>query len=995
MRRLIIPFLMGFLLLLVIAPGNAPNYQKNVILQSDMNAGGFSITNTANVGAQQFTLGGISISTWPTGGGGNITTLTNASILFPTNNTIGASNITFLSWLLNAQGSFTVDTNGNLVAYTVTVNNGLNITGSAAVNFSGGESISTDNGNDVSIVVGSPGYLSVDAIVPFDGQGSWDAQNATLSGELAYPAGSTISEENNDLTLLSEGAIFNFRGSGNTPGYIEAGGIVLTNGLTNLSATASTLAKFDANQGLVSIPNGVGALNDDGNGNFSWVPGGGGSSDAPLPDGATIISNLNLGTWSVVPSAITNGVNAALLAAINGTNTALLGDIVTTSNALWLILGNTNTALLATLATASNNLWAIVGGTNTAILTAIAATSNRFVANGTTITNWVTANFQPAGTYVTGATSDNTLFPSSIPITGTSLTFTPQNQNANTIYAGPASGGSGEPSFQSAPTFSGLNLTSLTQNSGMISTSNSIFGFLLNTNTALLGDLTVLSNNVMAALGLTNIALIADITAATNSIAGNSITGTITAVFGGFATLTNASIWNPTNNVVESSNMLFLSSLTNGQGTFGVDTNGNLTAYTLSLTTSGNTPEQAIGSLNGFYQLFIQNTSGGNQASVDVVVANNLNSGAQGTAFYGDFGMNGSNYGNNGFTGFGGRSNDVYLIAIGTPTGTASTSNIDLILGVNQTNQSVIISAGNDLSLSNALFNMNGLQLVIGDYAGLGTGLTNAGGDGYVDKTITNSLSTQVITAGTTESNVFATITALALQGQTITNVTQPTNINLTDIAANWVVNGTGQFTNTAWVPYTNTYLSLTIASNLLAWTDTNGTTFAQGDTGSTNGFKNGTNTIIDSAGIVQNGGTFSGNGINISNAQTGFFGGLSAVTTTTTSKYPFLSGLQTAYAAGITNASIFLPGAWVFQTLHVMTNTLGLTTGSNVTLTIMTNGHNTGAMAASGISTVIGPNPAVNSSVIYLTNEWVVLRQSMAGSGSFALSADWSLSNQ
>ena len=855
MRRLIIPFLMGFLLLLVIAPGNAPNYQKNVILQSDMNAGGFSITNTANVGAQQFTLGGISISTWPTGGGGNITTLTNASILFPTNNTIGASNITFLSWLLNAQGSFTVDTNGNLVAYTVTVNNGLNITGSAAVNFSGGESISTDNGNDVSIVVGSPGYLSVDAIVPFDGQGSWDAQNATLSGSLAYPAGSTISEENNDLTLLSEGAIFNFQGSGNTPGYIEAGGIVLTNGLTNLSATASTLAKFDANQGLVSIPNGVGALNDDGNGNFSWVPGGGGSSDAPLPDGATIISNLNLGTWSVVPSAITNGVNAALLAAINGTNTALLGDIVTTSNALWLILGNTNTALLATLATASNN--------------------------------------------------------------------------------------------------------------------------------------------VMAALGLTNIALIADITAATNSIAGNSITGTITAVFGGFATLTNASIWNPTNNVVESSNMLFLSSLTNGQGTFGVDTNGNLTAYTLSLTTSGNTPEQAIGSLNGFYQLFIQNTSGGNQASVDVVVANNLNSGAQGTAFYGDFGMNGSNYGNNGFTGFGGRSNDVYLIAIGTPTGTASTSNIDLILGVNQTNQSVIISAGNDLSLSNALFNMNGLQLVIGDYAGLGTGLTNAGGAGYVDKTITNSLSTQVITAGTTESNVFATITALALQGQTITNVTQPTNINLTDIAANWVVNGTGQFTNTAWVPYTNTYLSLTIASNLLAWTDTNGTTFAQGDTGSTNGFKNGTNTIIDSAGIVQNGGTFSGNGINISNAQTGFFGGLSAVTTTTTSKYPFLSGLQTAYAAGITNASIFLPGAWVFQTLHVMTNTLGLTTGSNVTLTIMTNGHNTGAMAASGISTVIGPNPAVNSSVIYLTNEWVVLRQSMAGSGSFALSADWSLSNQ
>lgn len=65
-----------------------------------------------------------------------------------------------------------------------------------------------------------------------------------------------------------------------------------------------------------------------------------------------------------------------------------------------------------------------------------------------------------------GMTGDGTLFNTSVsgsPIT-TSGTLAPslKTQNANTVFAGPPSGSPAAPTFQSAPTFDGANLTSLT-----------------------------------------------------------------------------------------------------------------------------------------------------------------------------------------------------------------------------------------------------------------------------------------------------------------------------------------------------------------------------------------------------------------------------------------------------------------------------------------------------------------------------------------------------
>jgi hypothetical protein len=52
------------------------------------------------------------------------------------------------------------------------------------------------------------------------------------------------------------------------------------------------------------------------------------------------------------------------------------------------------------------------------------------------------------------------------------FTFTLSNANQNSIFAGPASGGAGTPSFQLAPTFSGLNLTALPTNTSLYPTLN-------------------------------------------------------------------------------------------------------------------------------------------------------------------------------------------------------------------------------------------------------------------------------------------------------------------------------------------------------------------------------------------------------------------------------------------------------------------------------------------------------------------------------------------
>jgi lysophospholipase L1-like esterase len=115
--------------------------------------------------------------------------------------------------------------------------------------------------------------------------------------------------------------------------------------------------------------------------------------------------------------------------------------------------------------------------------------TNFFTANLVPVTNtftgaggitiggtWPNLTFTGSGGSVSTFTAGNLspLFTTSVanPTTAPALTFNLSNVAQNSIFAGPASGGAGAPSFQTAPTFSGLNLSALPTNTALYPTLN-------------------------------------------------------------------------------------------------------------------------------------------------------------------------------------------------------------------------------------------------------------------------------------------------------------------------------------------------------------------------------------------------------------------------------------------------------------------------------------------------------------------------------------------
>lgn len=95
-----------------------------------------------------------------------------------------------------------------------------------------------------------------------------------------------------------------------------------------------------------------------------------------------------------------------------------------------------------------------------------------------TLTNFASGNLSP-------------LFTTSVatPTTTPSQTFSLSNAAQNSVFAGPASGGAGAPSYQLAPTFSGANITGI-PNAGLNNSAITIGG----TSVALGGSTTSLPN---------------------------------------------------------------------------------------------------------------------------------------------------------------------------------------------------------------------------------------------------------------------------------------------------------------------------------------------------------------------------------------------------------------------------------------------------------------------------------------------------------------------
>lgn len=116
--------------------------------------------------------------------------------------------------------------------------------------------------------------------------------------------GSTNGLTQPQVKSLLESGTNNFRGTNINVTQVNTGGITVTNGMTNLSATASTAAGFDVNKKLVSLANVVGVLAWSGSGSPAFVL-------APVLDGASI-SNVNAG-------AVTAGANITLTKTKNST----------------------------------------------------------------------------------------------------------------------------------------------------------------------------------------------------------------------------------------------------------------------------------------------------------------------------------------------------------------------------------------------------------------------------------------------------------------------------------------------------------------------------------------------------------------------------------------------------------------------------------------------------------------------------------------------------
>lgn len=116
-----------------------------------------------------------------------------------------------------------------------------------------------------------------------------------------------------------------------------------------------------------------------------------------------------------------------------------------------------------------------------------------------------------------------------------------------------------------------------------------------------------------------------------------------------------------------------------------------------------------VDNINGYSQIITQNLSNGSSASADVIVSNNLGTD---TTYYGDFGMNSSN-----FTGTGSldAANTVYLYAANTPLalGTTSANPISFVTNSSATD-AMTIDANNAVAFN-------------GSYGTSGQVLTSAG----------------------------------------------------------------------------------------------------------------------------------------------------------------------------------------------------------------------------------------------------------------------------
>lgn len=209
----------------------------------------------------------------------------------------------------------------------VVEDSGLNI-----VNFSGGD-FSLIPGSGTGRFIGNGSLLTalngsqiLSGTVPPAQLGSGTASSTTaLFGDSTYkpvltqaqsatnPVFVAIGPTNVVITNTSGTLVDALGQSNDFEGSLRVVGGADFGSATNEAATASTVAKYDANKTLTSIANGTGVLTNDGSGTLSWVPvSGGGSPTIPLNlstngDGTTVQRGISVSNSA---AAISGGAQA-------------------------------------------------------------------------------------------------------------------------------------------------------------------------------------------------------------------------------------------------------------------------------------------------------------------------------------------------------------------------------------------------------------------------------------------------------------------------------------------------------------------------------------------------------------------------------------------------------------------------------------------------------------------------------------------------------------
>lgn len=276
--------------------------------------------------------------------------------------------------------------------------------------------------------------------------------------------------------VASDGYIYTSTGSSNfivgvgqTNGtlHLRVGGSAAGQDVMTASSNLITFIKPVTSTNTVTASSFIGAFTGNGSGitnlqansfSFGTLSAQSAVTNYMPPLGSNVFYKITV-TNDVCVVAITNGPGSvSIRIAGNGTS----GRFILIPDSIPVLSTNGATH------TGTNLIWTLPQGSNIAWLSFVADTSNPALSNVTAsviISGATNAAGSGSGTVTSAAfTGDGTVFNSSVtgsPIT-TSGTFAPSlaTQAANTVLAGPTSGGSAAPTFQTAPTISAANMTS-------------------------------------------------------------------------------------------------------------------------------------------------------------------------------------------------------------------------------------------------------------------------------------------------------------------------------------------------------------------------------------------------------------------------------------------------------------------------------------------------------------------------------------------------------